>query len=145
MTMKRLFVLILCMLLLAGCGIPDQTADFIAPIGVHDWMAGESPIPAKRTGLLNQGVFTDSNGFECTNDGMYFMLSTEQGSFLCYCDHGSDTVVKLCSRPDCTHSGRDCNAYFNGGRSICIPVTILKKQISAQGIFRFTNSNYLMD
>ena len=112
-------ILTLCVLLLCGCSSPIVETTPTELTVSYDWMAGESPIPAKRTGLMTQGVFTDSNGFECTNDGMYFMLSTEQGSILCYCDHGSDTVVKLCSRPDCTHSGRDCNAYFNSGRGIC--------------------------
>lgn len=118
--MKRILILMLCILLLAGCAnTAEPPSDPTAPTAAYDWMAGESPIPAMRTGLLTQGVFTDSNGFECTNDGMYFMLSTDQGSTLCYSDHGSDTVVKLCSRPDCTHSGQDCNAYFHSGRGIC--------------------------
>lgn len=119
--MRRWIVMALLLsivLTMSGC-VEEENSAHISPTITYDWISGECPIPTIRTGLLTQGVFTDSNGFECTNDGMYFMLSTEQGSILCYCDHGSDTVVKLCSRPDCTHSGRDCNAYFHSGRGIC--------------------------
>ena len=117
--MKKIIAMLLCILLLCGCSVPASETISTHPVFTYDWMAGESPIPVIRTGLLNQGMITDSNGFECTKDGAYYMLSANQGSFLCYCDHGSDTVVKLCSRPDCTHSGRECNAYFNSGRGIC--------------------------
>lgn len=36
-----------------------------------------------------------------------------------YGDHGSDTIIKLCGRPDCMHNNADCNAFFNRGCSIC--------------------------
>ncbi len=47
------------------------------------------------------------------------MCSTPTGDWLLYSDYGSDTVIKLCGRPDCTHSDKDCNAYFPSGVNIC--------------------------
>ena len=48
------------------------------------------------------------------------MCQDMQNSFLLYGDHGSDTLVKLCGRPDCDHTGQDCNAYFpQSGSSVC--------------------------
>ena len=59
------------------------------------------------------------NGFECTDKGSYFMCRVGAGSWLLYIEHGSDTVIKLCGRADCTHTDSDCNAYFAHGINIC--------------------------
>ncbi len=40
-------------------------------------------------------------------------------SWLLYSDHGSDTIIKLCGRPDCNHTDVYCNAYFDSATSIC--------------------------
>ena len=113
-----IIMLILALLLLAGCAaqdMPDATEEQIQ----YDWMAGESPVPVQRTGIASQGIYSVSNGFECTEDGVYFMLDTYQGYYLFYGDHGSDTIIKLCGRPDCGHSDEECNAFFDRGCNIC--------------------------
>lgn len=78
-------------------------------------------VPQERTGIREQYLATLQNSFECTDTGVYFMCQDMKGdSFLLYGDHGSDTLVKLCGRPDCDHRGQDCNAYFStGGSSVC--------------------------
>ena len=78
-------------------------------------------VPQERTGIREQYLAISGNSFECTDTGVYFMCQDMQGnSFLLYGDHGSDTLVKLCGRPDCDHTGQDCNAYFpQSGSSVC--------------------------
>ena len=77
------------------------------------------PISTMRTGTKRQGIISVGNGFECTQEGSYFMYKELGGTWLLYIDHGSDTVIKLCGRPDCTHTDSDCNAYFKEALNIC--------------------------
>ena len=72
-------------------------------------------ISSKRTGVKRQGLYQVANGFECTDTGSYWII----GNWILYSDHASDAVIKLCGRPDCTHSDKDCNAYVEGGDNIC--------------------------
>ena len=77
---------------------------------------GVSPI---RTGEVRQSLFPNPGAFECTDDGFYSLVEFEDGStFLFYCDHDSDTLVKLCSRPDCPHDTADCDAYLKGCKNV---------------------------
>ena len=135
---KTCIVLLLSVLLLVSCSRPSS--DVSEPTTGTSYSAssipnlesgGNAPEPdnhelivpiveecrvsSKRTGTKRQGVSVPTNGFECTDTGSYWMLD----NWLLYSDHGSDTVIKLCGRPDCTHSGRDCNAYFRGCSNIC--------------------------
>ena len=122
---KRLLVLFVAALLLAGCAaqdIPDATEEQIQ----YDWMAGECPLSIRRTGMVNAGMnFSD---FEVTGDGTYFIYQHPYYSInrpflspvILYADHGSDTLIKLCGRADCTHSTEDCDAYiFKGAQIVC--------------------------
>ena len=115
---KMLSILLALCLLLCGCqtAAPEETKQAAA----YDWMAGECPIPQQRSGIDRQGISSVGNGFECTDDGVYFMLKGQQdGNYLYYGDHGSDTIVKLCGRPDCMHNDADCNAFVSWGNNIC--------------------------
>lgn len=78
-----------------------------------------SVISGIRTGIKRQGIFSVANSFECTDDGVYYMCNTGEGSYLYFGDHDTNTMVKLCSRPDCDHSGEDCDAYFENAVNIC--------------------------
>ena len=77
------------------------------------------PISPIRTGTHRQGIYSLENGFECTSDGAYFMCMIADGFWLLYSEHGSDSVIKLCGRPDCQHNNSDCNAFFPIGVNIC--------------------------
>lgn len=113
--MKKIIAMLLCVLLLAGCTAP--VVETTAP--PEPEYIGNSPIPNIRTGIKAQGMSTLGNGMEVTESGVYFMSRAGGGwYYLLYADHGSDTVVKLCARPDCTHSDRFCNAYFENGSNI---------------------------
>ncbi len=81
----------------------------------YDWMAGESPVNTKRMCTLRAGV--NEPYFAVSPTGCYFIYSTEgtSDSFILYLDNGTDTMVKLCGRPDCNHSNSDCNAYLYCG------------------------------
>lgn len=108
MTTKRLLALALCVLLLAGCTAPVvETTSPPEPEYI-----GNSPVPNIRTGISSQSMSTLGNGMEVTESGVYFMCYLKGLTYLLYADHDSDTFVKLCARPDCTHSDRFCNAYF---------------------------------
>lgn len=117
--MKRVFALILCAALLAGCAgtsLPtDSAGEHIQQIQ-YDWMVGESPVSPDRTGGRNNGIEQKCNGFECTETGCYWMCGP---GILLYSDHGSDDVILLCGRPDCPHSNMACNAYFMSGSNVC--------------------------
>lgn len=117
--MKKLLrafaVLLAAVLLLSGCSqeIPPETT---APPEYPD-----CPISTQRTGTQSQGIMTTSKCFECTEQGDYFASVVYENAcnWLLYVDHNSDTVIKLCGRPDCMHNGKDCNASFYGMSGIC--------------------------
>ena len=58
--MKKLIALVLiAMLLLTGCstsGLPETTTAPIETQPQYDWMAAESPIPVRRSGLRRAGL-----------------------------------------------------------------------------------------
>ena len=111
-----LIVMMLALSLLCGCqnvtpSVPESSTPQ-TPTG-----EGISPL---RTGLQQQSVTSLCNGFECTDQGFYALCDfAGKGSYLVYADHDSDTVIKLCSRPDCTHDDENCNAYFAGYTNVC--------------------------
>lgn len=100
---------------LSGCKtdpMPDATVkEDVEPTAVYDWMAGESPVPNERIGVVRagfQGVMV-----AVSPTGVYFIPEIhnfDAQRFIMYVDHGSDQVIKLCGRADCTHDDADCNA-----------------------------------
>lgn len=129
---KAIAALLGISLLASGCG--KQTANGTIPSGtgsnllpganpqvLENQRLGNSPVPNVRTGIMEQGVVQSDNCFECTDTGAYFLCKTTDPSkvYILYGDHGSDTLVKLCGRPDCTHSDGDCNACVPDADSIC--------------------------
>lgn len=113
--LKKIISSILLCTVLAGCS--DSTPSHEIPLN----QSSSCPVSTMRTGTARQGIKGYGNSFECTQEGSYFMLDEAgAGSWLLYADHGSDTFIKLCGRPDCNHIGTGCNARFSGGTaSIC--------------------------
>ena len=105
-----------------GCAPAEQPAtDHTNNYSVsYPWVKGESPIPAERTGILRKLGLADKN-YEFTDTGIYYF---DKYGFLMYADHGSDTFVMLCNRPNCPHADQpvvdwvNCNASFEGS-SLC--------------------------
>lgn len=86
----------------------------IEPMVEYGWTDGTSPVPNKRVGLVRAGVNCIYHAVSPT--GVYFLDITDGGdSYIVYADDGSDTFIKLCGRPDCTHNTADCNAYVPSG------------------------------
>ena len=126
--MKR-FARLLCLLslclLLIGCQTeseasinlpqkPNKPADAEYTVA-YDWMAGESPVSTKRVCSLRASV--NNPYFAVSPTGCYYIQSTtgSTASFILYLDNGTDTMIKLCGRPDCNHSNSDCNSYLYCG------------------------------
>lgn len=124
---KMIALLFLAMLLLPGCqtnGEQSVAADATEPTATYDWMAGESPVTARRMGVTRAGV--NNADHTISPNGVYYMCATESDgetgdriTYLLYSDYGSDTVIKLCGRADCDHKNVDCNSYFENGCNIC--------------------------
>lgn len=121
--MKKLLPMILVMtLLLLGCGKKTAEHTPILETGSqYAWKAGESPVSPRRIGLVRQGVEYPSHAVSET--GSYYIYShcwilgqTPPSPWIVYVDHDSDTVIKLCGRPDCTHLTTDCNAFVDGAQ-----------------------------
>ena len=113
MKIKKLISSMLLCTVLSGCS--DSSISHEIPLEQSN-----CPISTMRTGTYRQCIKSMANGFECTQEGSYFMhIEPTIGSWLLYTDHGSDTVIKLCGRPDCNHNDRDCNAFFNKAYNIC--------------------------
>lgn len=107
MKIRKVISSILLCTVLAGCSNSSPSHEI--PLD----QSSDCPISTMRTGTERQGVKTYGNGFECTQKGSYFMCNgTEINTWLLYSDHGSDTIIKLCGRPDCNHTDKDCNAFF---------------------------------
>ena len=49
------------------------------------------------------------SNYAATSNGMYYIT----GNFLKYYDYAAKKAVALCSKPDCSHTSTDCNAYYN--------------------------------
>ena len=124
--MKKLIALLLMMGLVTGCGENAQPNNTSPPTLSedeqmrYDWMAGESPVPNKRCGL-RRNLFMSPNEETISDTGTYFIYGhtwildqTPPSPWIAYIDHKSDTIIKLCVRPDCTHDTTDCNAFVDG-------------------------------
>lgn len=117
------FLMAAC-LILAGCQNKPGTSLLpgtpplpdTEPTAVYNWMAGESPVPNERIGVRRSSVSWGNQAV--SPQGTYFLAEADpaKNCYILYADHGSDTFIKLCGRPDCSHSGRDCNAYVYSGR-----------------------------
>ncbi len=123
--MGALLLAVLMLSMLAGCGTkaggPSSPSSTENETPAYPWMAGESPIPDRRIGLTRQGIGGWVGGFAVTETGYYIMGNDPcipGDSCLFYGDHGSDTIVKLCGRPDCDHLNKDCNAWFDSSDSV---------------------------
>ena len=86
----------------------------VEPIVEYGWTDGKSPVPNERVGLVRAGANRVYHAV--SPSGVYFLdIVDESDSYIVYADDGSDTFIKLCGRPDCTHNTADCNAYVSSG------------------------------
>lgn len=46
--------------------------------------------------------------------GMKKPVGSDIGAFIYFCPRGGNAFYPLCSKPNCKHQDKDCNAYYNG-------------------------------
>ena len=112
------FLLVVC-IALSGCQMEqEKKVDEEPAVVSYSWMAGDSPVPARRVGVLRQGLI--NTPYAVSSAGVYFMEKggDSKGNFILYADHGSDTLIRLCGRADCSHDTEDCNAYLFRGSAL---------------------------
>ena len=127
---KRIFALLLAAGMLTGCNrqgmgtstgpAPEVTAPAEEQIE-YDWMAGQSPVSGRRVGVTRrtlQGVNSDT-GIYFIHHNQWTHGVTPPSPWILYMDRDSDTVIKLCGRPDCPHDTTDCNAFVDNAESMC--------------------------
>lgn len=127
--MKRLmlcFLIVALLLPLVGCQKKPLVVNETEPTATYDWMAGDSPVPNHRMGIVRHGVNLEDHAVSPT--GIYFIpdvFTEEEGSrqrsddtFILYVDNGGHCLNKLCGRNDCTHDNADCNAYLYKGSDL---------------------------
>lgn len=106
---------------------PDAVDSFIQrediePTAEYDWMSGQSPVENKRIGVFRAGLPRWIQAVSPT--GTYFVKASPTPTDgtptnIMYVDHGSDRIIKLCGRPDCTHTTTDCNSYTFDANHLC--------------------------
>ena len=130
---RRILALLLAAGILTGCGkqvspnLTEPAPEVTVPVEEqidYDWMAGQSPVPNRRVGL-DRGWSMNTKTQTVSDRGTYFIYSPEwmvdvtpPSPWILYKDHKSDTMIKLCGRPDCPHNTTDCNAYVPEAQSI---------------------------
>lgn len=127
--MTRITVVILSfaiILSLSGCRSDNSYNHHLETVMQMEQTDLDSPISGIRTGVIRAGIPWADKQFECTDDGVYYIshgmpckydngeaiVDMELASYVFFCEHDSDQMIKLCGRPDCTHNMVGCNAYF---------------------------------
>lgn len=94
----------------ASCG-REQSSE----AGASNAEANMGGISSRREGIYRQGL-PFPGIFSASDTGVYSLNPVELPGkdyaqlVLFYTEYGSDTAVRLCSRPDCTHSDESCDA-----------------------------------
>ena len=111
--MKRLLAPLLCLLLLTACTQQEPTVDTATssvtknPTEVPSALADEN---ADNNYLVNNNfqfmTESDSTIYKIVIDRIY------------YYDKASGISGPICGKPDCDHTGMDCDAYIGTGRAI---------------------------
>lgn len=77
--------------------------------------ADTGSISSRREGIYRESL-PYSGRFAASDMGLYSFhpvwVNGKSYNVLFYTDYGSDTVVRVCSRPDCPHNNEDCDAYL---------------------------------
>ena len=89
---NRLILILIAILMLSGCTKNSNQPQLTSDLNIH-----QSAL----------GFFTE------TESGYYL----SSGDFFYYSDKDNINFVKLCNKPDCEHTGENCNAYNYGSRS----------------------------
>lgn len=114
--------LLLVNFLLTGCEVNPSnrqvSTESVIADTVSEFVSGE------RVGNLSQSVSFGNKVLECTDDGIYYVqsstihyengneMTTTTADTIYFMEHGSNSMIRLCGRPDCTHDNFDCNAIF---------------------------------
>ena len=89
---NRLILILIAILMLSGCTKNSNQPQLTSDLNIH-----QSAL----------GFFTE------TESGYYL----SSGDFFYYSDKDNINFVKLCNKPDCEHTGENCNAYNYGANN----------------------------
>ena len=131
--MKKRTLIFICifMLLLTGCQSQDMMPDDDPTSPVHSSNVDENTPSSDAPNNSPANPSNNSEGIDTTgfqkemNVHHPFRLSavckTEVGYYLHYdgllyfLDGTTGTVTAVCAKPECSHTGNDCNAWINSG------------------------------
>ena len=130
-----LIVIMLFAAALSACKSSDKQGNLRADV---QQKAGS--ISSRRAGIYNQSV-PYSGRFAVSDHGIYTLNTISEGTHarrvLLYSDLGSDVFSYVCSRPDCTHIDKTCDAYLDGADVI----TYIDEHIYYAGMFARSESD----
>ena len=114
--MKKLFAFLLCFVLLSACARQAPPADTTPPATSTD---GTTIGASNLTGKDAANTYLVNDNFQClteSDSAIYKLVSSRD--FILYYDKGSGNSGPLCSKPDCDHTGNECDAYVCGASSL---------------------------
>ena len=106
--MKKLFAFLLCFVLLSACARQAPPADTTPPATSTD---GTTIGASNLTGKDAANTYLVNDNFQClteSDSAIYKLVSSRD--FILYYDKGSGISGPLCSKPDCDHTGNECDA-----------------------------------
>lgn len=114
--MKRKMIFLLAALMLFAAGITAcKSSD--EPGGQDiDIKQEAGSISSRREGIYRESL-PFSGRFAASENGVYSLNPVDRPNansqtVLFYTDYGSDTAVRVCSRPDCAHNDESCDAVL---------------------------------
>ena len=117
--MKRLLALILCFFLLTACTKQEPPAGTTAPAASTSVPTIVAPDLTGLTGENADNNYLVYNNFECMSesDSVIYKLVNSRTSIYYY-DKASGISGPLCGKPDCNHTGQDCDSYIGSAMAL---------------------------
>ncbi len=115
MKTKCLVFILLVSLLLSSCGSigasrPSEESHDIIESETGRFLPVSPMISENRISVYRHHL---NVYFTLSETGIYSITRNDNGTFAVYCDKHADQFVRVCSRPDCTHTDANCDAFLD--------------------------------